>query len=113
VRALVGCRVERERGLAGVHADLALLGDKLPGENVGDGGVELDLDALRVGRRGEAILGVCVGVARGAVGTDRLAAPAGGLADLGSLGPMTGWKEKGPRTAGLPSCRVGRSHMPE
>jgi hypothetical protein len=44
--AIVGRLVEGQGCLAGEDVYLALLGDELPGQDVGDGGVEGDLDAF-------------------------------------------------------------------
>lgn len=80
--AIVGRLVEREGSLAGVDADLSLLGNELPGENIGYGGVELDLDAVG-GRNGDEALGdVGVGVGVGTVSANGLATPACCCADL-------------------------------
>lgn len=46
--ALVGGRVEGQCRLAGENADFALLRNKLPGENVGYGGIEGDSDTLGI-----------------------------------------------------------------
>ena len=61
---------------------LTLLGDELPGQDVRDGGVEGDLDALRRRDGDDAAGDVAVGIGAAAMGADGLAAPAGGLADL-------------------------------
>lgn len=79
--AVVGRLVEGQRRLARVDVHLALLGHELPGQHVGDGGVERDLDALACGDGDEAAGDVAVGIGA-AVGADWLATPACGLADL-------------------------------
>jgi len=79
VAAVLGL-VEGEGRLAGEDAHLALLRDKLPRQLIRDGGVECDADSVRGGYGHEAARDFALVGA--AVGADRLAAPAGGLADL-------------------------------
>lgn len=79
---MVGGRVKGEGRLAGEDADLALLRGELPGEYVGDGGVEGDADALGRGDGDDAGGNVQLAAAGAAVGADGGAAPAGLLADL-------------------------------
>ena len=78
----VGGLVEGQGRLAGQDAHLALLGHELPGQRIRDGGVEGDLDALCRGDGDDTGRDVGGLVGAGAVGTDGLAAPASGLADL-------------------------------
>lgn len=105
--APVGGRVEGQGRLAGEHADLALLGHKLPGQHVGHGGVEGHLDALGVLDGDQAARDVGVVGSGAAVGSYGLATPAGGLANLRVRQYMEAW---GSRGGGLPSCRGARSH---
>lgn len=80
--AVVGRRVKGQRRLAGEHADLALLGGELPGEDVGGGGVEGDSDTFGVLDGDDALGDVFVVGSGAAVGADGLASPAGGLTNL-------------------------------
>lgn len=66
---------------------LALLRGEFPGQDVRDGGVECDLDALARGDGDEAAGDVAVAVGA-AMGADRLTAPACCLADLQNGEPV-------------------------
>lgn len=79
VRAFVGCGVKCECSLARQHPDFTLLRSELPWQNIGDGAVECDAEPAGVGYRSHA--GCCV-FAAAAVGSDRLATPAGLLTNL-------------------------------
>lgn len=80
--ALIRRFIESQSRLARQHADLALLRDELPGQRIGDGGVESDLDAFGRGDGDDTARNVACIVWSVAVGADGLASPAGGLANL-------------------------------
>lgn len=81
--ARVGSLVKGQRCLAREDADFALLGNKLPGENVGDGGVECNFDSRGVFDGNDSTRKVAFIAGAGTtVSTYRLTAPAGSCANL-------------------------------
>lgn len=78
VRRLVECQGR----LTGQNSDFSLLGDKLPREDVRHGSVEGDFDSLRRSDGDKASGEVFAFVAAQAIGADRCASPASGLAYL-------------------------------
>lgn len=105
--AVVRGRVEGQRGLAGEHLDLALLGRELPGEHVGHGAVEGDADAFGGGDGLQARGGIAAIRAAVAGCSDGLTSPAGGCADLEEEALVDGrgrWGEGGVCGINVPSC---------
>lgn len=115
--ALVRRCIEGQGGLAGQDTDLALLRYELPGQHVGNGGVEGDFDAVRR-RYGDNARGdIFVLFAACAVGAHRLSSPAGRLADLKKVGIICqpGFSSSGASQPASweisPSCRTARIRM--